>query len=122
MKALGKAGIHTTKDLLALAGPQQTRRALARTTGMTRKRLLSLAEQCDLLRIRGVGPVIVRLLQAAGFASTRPLGRANPGKAWKALRAANIGRQIAPTVPPEAIVASWVKTAARLVVILGGRP
>ena len=64
-KALKSEGVRTTSALLKATGKRKARRALSKATGVSFARLTELATQCDLLRIKGLGPTAVRLLQAA---------------------------------------------------------
>jgi hypothetical protein len=56
-KALRKAGIRSTSELLKACGAKKGRKALAAESGCTETLLLEWVNRADLMRIRGVGEV-----------------------------------------------------------------
>ncbi|MCC6620470.1 MAG: DUF4332 domain-containing protein [Deltaproteobacteria bacterium] len=118
--ALSKAGIRTTLGLLDHVAPLDKRRALAAKSGLTFVRLSTLATQIDLLRVEGVGPSMVRLLQAAGIRHTRDLGAADAAGLREKMRVANGVHQISSVLPQEDVVRSWIESARGLPQILEG--
>ncbi|TNF27150.1 MAG: DUF4332 domain-containing protein [Deltaproteobacteria bacterium] len=109
--ALGKAEVHTTLDLLNRAAKVSDREALARQTGLPLARLTTLACQADLLRVKGLGPSMVRLLQTAGIRHTRDLRATEPDGLLDRLRAANGIHHIAPVLPRTEVLAEWIEQA-----------
>jgi len=120
LEALAKAGVHTTLDLLQRAAKVTDREALARKTGLPLTRLTTLACQVDLLRVKGLGPSMVRLLQTAGIRHTRDLRATEPDGLLERLRAANSIHHIAPVLPRTEILAEWIGQAKRLEWLLEG--
>jgi len=117
---LGKAGVRTTAELLEATARVARRESLSKATGLSLARLTTLACQVDLLRIRGLGPSMVRLLQAAGVRHTRDLKGLSPTEVYERLRAANSIHHIAPVVPQEAVLEDWIAQAGRLEWVLEG--
>ena len=120
VRQLSAAGIHTTKELLDGAATSRQRARLARKTKIKTLRITLLATQCDLLRIDGVGPTMVRLFQASGYQHTASLRRKTPQAVWKNLVAANQVHRILPQPPAKALVGKWVRAAAASAVVLKG--
>lgn len=119
-QALSKAGIQTTLSLLDHVAPVAKRKALAAKSGLTYVRLSTLATQIDLLRVEGVGPSMVLLLQAAGIKHTRDLGAADPAGLREKMRVANDVHNVSPVLPQEDVVRSWVTHARGLPQIIEG--
>lgn len=118
--ALGKAGVDTTLVLLDKIAKVTARQALAAKTGLTFARLSTLASQVDLLRVGGVGPSMVRLLQAAGIRHTRDLKAASPAALRDKMRVANDVQGLTPVVPQEDVVRDWITQAAGLPQVVEG--
>jgi len=118
--ALSKAGIQTTLALFDQAAPVSKRKALAAKSGLTYVRLSTLASQVDLLRVDGVGPSMVLLLQAAGVKHSRDLGMADPASLLEKMRAANGVHNISAVLPQHDVVRSWVTHARSLPQLLEG--
>jgi len=119
-RVLDKHGIHTTEDLLRAAAPLASREALARKTRLPLPRLTTLACQVDLLRVSGIGPSMVKLLQSGGVRHTRDLRAASPAELAQRLSAANAIHNIAPVLPDEAMLEDWIAQATQLEWVLEG--
>ena len=87
---------------------------LARATGISAARLHQLAEQCDLLRVTGLGPSAVQLLNAAKILDTTELGRANAGVVHATLEALKSTSGLPKVAPARAEVERWVRHARSL--------
>jgi predicted flap endonuclease-1-like 5' DNA nuclease len=111
---LKKGGISTTEELFAHAASSQDRKALAKKAGLTSSSLLALAKRCDLLRVRGVGPEMVLLLEAAGIHTTAELARQDPAALTTAANAANKIQKISEKPPTEPQFQDWIAQAKRL--------
>lgn len=119
-RALAEAHVETTKALLDATAAQKDRRALAKSTSISYARLTELATQCDLLRIRGVGPSVVRLLQAAGTRHAAALRQALPESLETKIKAANAIHGIMEVLPDIASLADWIAQARELPKVLEG--
>lgn len=119
-KSLNAANVHTTVDLLERTASVKDRKKLVRQTRISFVRLTELATQCDLLRIKGVGPSMVRLLQAAGVRHTMALKAASAGALMGRLEAANNSHRITEVLPDVTQVAAWIASAKGLEARLEG--
>ena len=119
-KALKAAGVQTTAQLLKSTAKKSTRRAFAKKTRLSLKRLKALAQQCDLLRVKGLGPSAVRLLQAAKLQDIKALKRANAPTLHKRLLALKATLSLPQVVPAEAELKSWIAQAKGLKTFLEG--
>ena len=118
--AFTKIGVTSTKALLERGLSTRARAELARKTSLSKARISTLVQQCDLLRISGVGPTIVRLFQDAGYPTTWKLSRANPGGLRQKMAASNARLKLVPEVPDVGLLARWLNAAKRLPRVLKG--
>ena len=119
-ESLKKAGIETTLALLDAIATVASREKVASRSGLTFARLTVLAAQVDLLRVNGLGPSMVRLLQAGGVRHARDLAAASAAELHKRIEAANSVHRIAPVLPSEGILEDWIKQAKGLKAIVEG--
>ncbi len=119
-EALKKAGISTTLDLLDAIATTAGREGVASKSGLTFARLTLLAAQVDLLRVNGLGPSMVRLLQAGGVRHARDLAKSAPAELRARLEAANGVHRIAPVLPSEGILEDWIRQAGGLKSVVEG--
>jgi predicted flap endonuclease-1-like 5' DNA nuclease len=108
------AGIRTTERLLERAKGPKERKLLAERTGLDEKRILSLANMADRMRIKGVGADYAGLLQAAGVDTVKELKYRNPAKLARAMADANIRRKLARVLPSDGAVVRWIEQAKKL--------
>jgi len=120
LTALEGAGVKTTADLLERTAPRRARRRLVRVTKLSSARLTELATQCDLLRVRGVGPTMVRLLQASGVRHTGLLSKTTAAALRAKMAAANKLYRVTEVLPDEATVGDWIAQARALPRLLEG--
>ena len=111
---LKKSGISTTEELLAHAAKPQDRKALAKRAGLPGASLLVLAKRCDLLRIKGVGPEMVLLLEAAGVSTSAELAQKEAGALTVSANAANKVKKISEKPPTEPQFEDWIAQAKKL--------
>lgn len=119
-EALEKSEVDTTVALFDRAAKTSSRQDLAKRSGLSFARLTELATQCDLLRIKGVGPSIVRLLQAGGIRHAADLRRQSPGPLHARLAATNATHGILEVIPDELTLADWIEQARGLPKVLEG--
>lgn len=120
LTALEGAGVKTTADLLERTAPRRARARLTRATGLSLARLTELGTQCDLLRVRGVGPTMVRLLQASGVRHTGLLSKSTAAALRVKMAAANKLHRLTEVLPDEATVGDWIAQAQALPRLLEG--
>jgi predicted flap endonuclease-1-like 5' DNA nuclease len=111
MKALGKAGLADTEALGKTILDAKGRKALATTTALSEKRLTELAEICDLLRIRGVGPKMASLLRLSGVFDSSDLAKAKAPQLYEAMKKANAIHGTSEVVPEADVLEGWIKDA-----------
>lgn len=111
---LQKAGVETTEQLLQKAATAKDRKALAKASGLGAATLTTLAKHCDLLRIKGVGPEMVLLLEAAGVKSIADLASRDAAALVAAVESANKTKKISEKLPTEPQLADWIEQAKKL--------
>jgi predicted flap endonuclease-1-like 5' DNA nuclease len=114
VERLKEAGIRTTIRLLDSAKGPRERKRLAEKTGLNEKRILSLANAADRMRIKGVGGDYSSLLQAAGVDTVKELKYRNPGRLARAMAEANAKRKLARVLPSDRAVVRWIEQAKRI--------
>lgn len=115
---LANAKVTTSDELLEKGAHPKELRALAKTTGLAYGQLSTWVKMCDLLRIKGVGPEMVRLLNAGKITTVKQLRGQEAGKLHKALMAANKKAKITEKPPAEEQVARWIEQAKKLKAML----
>ncbi len=117
---LAKAGVTTTLALLQEVATPDKRTALAKKSGLTKQRVDDLAHQVDLLRIDGLGPSMVRLLQASGVMSSKALAAEDPAALHQKMTTTNASAQITPVIPQVGLVSAWIAAAKALPQVVTG--
>ncbi|PKN58640.1 MAG: hypothetical protein CVU56_04740 [Deltaproteobacteria bacterium HGW-Deltaproteobacteria-14] len=113
-RVLTRAGINDTRELLSWTASKRRRAWLAETTGLAYERLGTLATQCDLLRVDGVGPSMVEAFQQAGVRTTSDLAHAAPEELLTRLQAATAGTSLRYRLPTEDTLGTWIDYARHL--------
>lgn len=106
--------IFTTSDLLRRTGTPLERKKLAKRTGITRGKITTWARLCDLLRIKGVGLKMARLLTRAEVRTVRELRQAQPLALHKKVLAANKKKEITKTPPTAEQLFNWIEQSKKL--------
>ena len=119
-KALAKAGIQTTAELLKATAKRKARKALSKRSGVPNARLSELAAQCDLLRVKGLGPSAVRLLQAANIKHVASLRHTGAKALHGKLEAIKATLNLPLVVPDVAELSGWIAQARKLPRVLEG--
>jgi predicted flap endonuclease-1-like 5' DNA nuclease len=115
---LKKAGIATTEDLLSRAAKLKDRKALSKAAGIPGNALDNLARRCDLLRIKGIGPEMVLLLEASGVKTAADLAMKEPGALEAAASKANKQKKITDKPPTGPQFQDWIEQAKKLPLVL----
>lgn len=115
---LTKAGVNTTEDLLQKAAKAKDRKALAKASGLSATTVMDLAQRCDLLRIKGVGPEMVLLLEAAGVKNTADLSKKEAAALTASADQANKSKKITEKPPTEPQFKDWIDQAKQLPLVL----
>jgi len=112
--ALRKAGVVNTKQLYERTAARKDRRALAVVSGLPVRELARWARFMDLMQLNGIGPKMVRLLNAAGVRTLRDLKGAVADSLQPKMRAANRGAKYSEIVPSVGVVRGWIGNAAKV--------
>jgi predicted flap endonuclease-1-like 5' DNA nuclease len=113
-KALKAEGLKSTETLLNGLITPDLRKAVSDKTKIKPARLRELAEFCDLLRVRGVGPKMATLLRLSGVMHTGDLAVQAGASLAKKLKAANDLHQISETLPEPGLLGDWIQQAQKL--------
>jgi predicted RecB family nuclease len=114
IKSLKSVGIRTTERLLEHAKNPKGRKTLATQTEISEKRLLMLANACDHLRIKGMGPGYVVLLREVGVDTVRELRYRKPANLVSAMAEVNRKKKLVRLLPSPKLVTRWVDHANKL--------
>ncbi len=112
--ALARAGVTNTAVLYERIVTRAGREAFARISGVTVADLTAWANFIDLMQLNGVGPTMVRVLNAAGIKDLAAFQAAKAPELLPRMRAANAGNRLSQVLPSEDVVAGWI-TAARAI-------
>ncbi len=115
---LAKEGISSTAELLEKGATPAGRAKLVKATGLAAKRVEEWIHLCDLVRIKGVGPVMTQLLHAAGVISVAQLRQRQAKSLYKAVMKANERAKITENPPSEMHLSHWIEQAKTLKVVL----
>ncbi|MDQ4077256.1 MAG: DUF4332 domain-containing protein [Chloroflexota bacterium] len=112
VQRLREAGIETVSDLLAATATPEGRRRLE-VNDLSLAQLRRWSREADLLRLHGVGPGQIALLNIVGVHSTAELATQEPSLLFSHLREAAQERgDVAP--PPLAWAESWIEQAKHI--------
>lgn len=108
---LSAAGVLTTGALLKKAGGSGGRKALAQSTGISERLILTWVNLADLMRIKGIGKQFSELLEAAGVDTVKELQHRNAANLAAKMAEVNAEKKLTRSVPSESMVARWVEQA-----------
>lgn len=115
---LAKQKITTTTQLLEQGAKPKQRRALAKKAGIAAAKLNRWVNMCDLLRIKGVGPEMVRLLEAGGVKTVRKLKAQKAARLHPRLIKANGKAKVTANPPTAQQIEAWIDQAKKLAPVL----
>jgi len=115
---LKTAGVPTTFALLEKAGDAKARKTLARETKIPEKTLEAWAMMADLLRVKGIGPDVARLLTAAGVKTVAQLKTADATKLNDEIGKANSKQHLSENPPSLEHLQAWIAQAGSLPIVL----
>jgi predicted flap endonuclease-1-like 5' DNA nuclease len=118
---LTKAGVGTTEDLLQKAATPKDRKALTKASGLKATVVMDLARRCDLLRVKGVGPEMVLLLEASGVKTVADLAKKEAAALTSAADTANKAKKITEKPPTEPQFQDWIDQAKKLPPVIEGK-
>jgi predicted flap endonuclease-1-like 5' DNA nuclease len=115
---LKAAGVGTTFALLEKGGEAPARKALAKQTRIHEKTLEKWVQMADLLRVKGIGPDVARLLAAAGVATVAQLKGQDPKSLGDAIAKVNDKDHLSQNPPSAEHLDAWIKQAQTLPIVL----
>lgn len=111
---LKKSGVENTAQLYEQVVSRTARSALAAKTGIDAKTLRSWARFLDLMQLSGIGPKMVRVLNASRVVTLRDLRAAEAADLHNRMRAANRGSRYSEVIPSVETVGEWINAAKRV--------
>jgi hypothetical protein len=117
-KSLRRAGIQSTFDILIHGRTPSDRAELSTATGLSVEKILSLVMLADLMRVRGIGPDVARLLTAVKVRTVEDLQRADPEATAVAVHDINKRLHLSTNPPGAESISYWVVQARELPVVL----
>jgi len=118
VEKLAKAKVETTDDLLQRGAKAKDRQKLAKATKLSARKLAEWVKMCDLLRIKGVGPEMVKLLNAGRVTTVKQLRASKAAALNKRLVEANKKKKITQNPPTEEQLSAWIEHAKKLELVL----
>ncbi|HEY3355501.1 MAG TPA: DUF4332 domain-containing protein [Polyangia bacterium] len=118
--ALKDAGVATTQALLDKAATPKDRKALAKATKIPEPRLRAIVDGADLMRVRGIGPKMVRLLGHLKVKTIADLRKQDAAKLAAALDKAKpkLEADLKEKLPEKEMFSDWIAQAKALPVVV----
>ena len=113
-QALGKIGIATVEQLLDQCASAGAREKCAEATGLNVRSLKRWVKMSDFFRLTGVAGNEAELLEVSGYDSMTELAAAEAADVLLKLQATNAEKSLAPNVPEESVIESWINQAKAL--------
>ena len=111
---LAQLKVQTTEDLWKATATPKLVGKLSGRLKVTAARLRDWHDFCDLLRIIGVGPKVVRVMQLCGVKRTEQLVGQDPTALTAKIKTTNAQASILGKLPDEDTVRSWIEQAKKL--------
>ncbi len=115
---LKAAGITTTFSLLEKSAEPKDRKSLSRQTKIAEKTLEAWAQMADLLRVRGIGPDVARLLAAAGVHTVAQLKSEKAAELSDEIAKVNSKQHLSENPPSVEHLTAWITQAQTLPIVL----
>jgi hypothetical protein len=115
---LKAAGVGTTFALLEKGADAKSRRALAGATKIAQKTLDGWVKMADLMRVRGVGPDVARLLTAVNVTTVAELQKGDAQKLADAIAKVASAQKLSENPPSAEHLAAWIAQAKNLPIVL----
>lgn len=112
--ALAKQGITSSEQLYERVVTRTARASLAKAAGLDAAELASWARFLDLMQLSGIGPKMVRLLNAAGIDSLAAFKKAEPAALYQRFREVNVGARYSEVIPNADILRGWIDAAQKV--------
>lgn len=107
-----------TRDLLNALLTPTARQTLSKKTGIPVEKLEEYVHLCDLLRIRGLGPKMAKILLLAGVDGVEKLRSERAEAVLRKMKTANDKHAISEILPEEETLNDWIQQARNLEIIV----
>jgi predicted flap endonuclease-1-like 5' DNA nuclease len=111
-------GIGTTFQLLEKAGDPKARRELAKAARVQEKQLEGWVQMADVMRVKGVGPDVTRLLAACGVHTVAQLKTQDATKLNDEITKVNSKSHLSENPPSVEHLQAWIAQAQTLPIVL----
>ena len=111
-------GIGTTFQLLEKAGEPKARKELARAAKIPEKLLDGWVQMADVMRVKGVGPDVTRLLAACGVHTVAQLKTQDATKLNDEIMKVNSKSHLSENPPSVEHLQAWIAQAQNLPIVL----
>jgi predicted flap endonuclease-1-like 5' DNA nuclease len=115
---LKAAGVATTFALLEKGGEPPARKALSKQTHIKESMLEQWIQMADLLRVKGIGPDVARLLSAAGVKTVAQLKSQDAKALSDTITKINDKDHLSQNPPSVEHLDAWIKQAQTLPIVL----
>jgi predicted flap endonuclease-1-like 5' DNA nuclease len=115
---LKAVGVTTTFQLLERAADPKQRKQLAQQARVADKTLGDWVQMADIMRIKGVGPDVGRLLGAAGVHTVAQLKTQDPAKLEDEIMKVNSKQHLSENPPSVEHLQAWIAQAQTLPIVL----
>ena len=115
---LKNAGISTTFQLLEKGAEPRARRELARATKIAEKTLEGWVQMADVMRVKGVGPDVARLLAACGVHTVTQLKTQDATRLNDEIVKVNSKQHLSENPPSVEHLQAWIAQAQSLPIVL----
>lgn len=112
------AGVSTTFQLLERAGDTRARKELARATKIADKTLEGWVQMADVMRVKGVGPDVARLLAACGVHTVTQLKSQDATRLNDEIVKVNSKQHLSENPPSVEHLQAWIAQAQTLPIVL----
>ena len=117
-KKLHRAGIRTTLDILNRGRTVVGRQRLADLSGLRVDQIEAWTALSDLLRVRGIGPDVARLLTAVNIRTISDLQKADATAIAQAIQVVNRERHLSTNPPGAEPLGYWIGLSRGLPIVL----
>jgi len=111
-------GIGTTFQLLEKAGDAKARKELAKAAKVPEKSLEGWVQMADVMRVKGVGPDVTRLLAACGVHTVAQLKTQDATKLNDEIMKVNSKSHLSENPPSVEHLQAWIAQAQTLPIVL----
>jgi hypothetical protein len=110
---LYKAGITDTEALLKATSGKAAREALAKKLGLTTERLKELAETCDLLSMKGIGPTVAKLMRRCAVRTVKEMRTQKAADLYACMKKVNLKESVTELLPDAEYLQQWIDASVK---------